>query len=159
MAQDKKNVARRVGVARWDPFAELTEMRNRLARAFDLGAPDWSSEELAPSAWIPAVDVKESDDKFVLEVDLPGVKPEEVDVQVTGDTVVIKGERKFEKEDEKEGYHRIERAYGSFQRVFSLGTEVDNDGVKATMKHGVLKVEIPKAPEAKAKTIEISTEE
>ncbi len=158
MANEKKPV-RRSQVARWDPFSELEEMRNRLARMFDFASPvAWSREDLSPTIWAPPVDVKETDDKYTIEMDLPGVKPEDVDVQVTGDTVVIKGERKFEQEEEKEGYHRIERSYGSFQRAFTLGNQVDADNIKASLKHGVLTVELPKAPEAKAKKIEIDVE-
>ncbi len=159
MAQEKKPV-RRVDANRWDPFAELEDMRSRLTRAFDLPSPlRWAGEDLRPAVWAPSVDVKETEEEFIIHVDLPGVKPEDVDLQVTGDTVVIKGERKFEQEQEKEGYHRIERSYGSFQRAFTLNTPVKADAISAGLKEGVLTVKLPKAAEARSRKIDITSEE
>lgn len=159
MAQEKKPV-RRVDANRWDPFAELEDMRSRLMRAFDLPSPlRWAGEDLSPAVWAPSVDVKETEEEFIIHVDLPGVKPEDVDLQVTGDNVVIKGERKFEQEQEKEGYHRIERSYGSFQRAFTLNTPVKADEISAGLKDGVLTVKLPKAAEARSRKIEIKSEE
>jgi HSP20 family protein len=113
-------------------------------------------EEIARGVWSPSVDVFENDDKIVLEAELPGMKADEVDVSIENNIVTIKGERKFEKKEEKDNYHRIERSYGSFTRSFTLPRTVTGDEASADFENGVLKITLPKREETKARKIEIS---
>ncbi|MCX6380599.1 MAG: Hsp20/alpha crystallin family protein, partial [Armatimonadetes bacterium] len=108
--------------------------------------------------WNPAIDVYEDAESLQFHVELPGLKPEEIDVELKGDTLTIKGERKFENEEKKSGYVRVERAYGKFQRSFTLGVPINADGLKATCKNGVLEVIVPKAEAIKPKKALVTAE-
>ncbi len=134
-----------------DPLGFQDEV-NRLFSDF-LGQP--TARSASSRSWLPAVDVHEDEDGYTVQVDLPGVNPEDVKVQLVGDTLTIKGERR-EKGDEKHGrVHRIERVTGSFERTFRLGAPVDAGKVKAAYKGGVLEVRVPKLEEARTREIAI----
>ncbi len=105
--------------------------------------------------WSPAVDIFETADSIVMKAELPGVSRDNIDIQVQDNTLMLKGERKFEREVKEENYLRIERSYGAFQRAFTLPTVVQRDKIKATFKDGVLEVTMPKAEEAKPKQVKI----
>ena len=105
--------------------------------------------------WVPAVDIMETENALVVKADIPDVKLEDVDVRVENGTLTLHGERKFEKASEKGGYHRVERSYGSFERVFSLPDTVDAEHVKADYKNGVLTVTLPKKEMAKPRQVKI----
>jgi len=109
----------------------------------------WSFVEGRP--FCPAMDVSEEEGSYRVDVDLPGVKPEDVDVTVEGGELVIKGERKVE----KKGVHRSERTFGSFVRTISVGRSVDSENITATYKDGILSISIPKSKEARAKKIDV----
>lgn len=113
-------------------------------------------ENLADRAWMPAVDVKETDEAFVLIAELPGLSKKDIHITLEDGVLTLAGERRFEKEENKDNYHRIERAYGSFNRSFSLGGGVEADKVQAAFKDGVLTVSVPKAAETRPRQIEIS---
>jgi HSP20 family protein len=106
--------------------------------------------------WMPAVDVLEKDDKFVVKAELPGMKEEDISVSVVGDTLTIKGEKKTETEVKEEDYYRCERAYGSFYRSIPLPSTVDAGKIEASYQDGVLEVTLPKAAEVKPKKIAVS---
>ncbi len=106
-------------------------------------------------AWVPAVEMYEKDNNFVIKAELPGVKKEDVDISVTGDTLTIKGERKSSKEVKKEDYHRCESRYGSFTRSIMLPASVDADKVEASYENGILEIQVPKAKEAMPTKVEI----
>jgi HSP20 family protein len=130
----------------WRPFSELAELRQRLDQAFrDFG-------DGAEEGWTPSVDVIRKDDALVLRADLPGIKPEEVKVEVEDDVLTVSGEHKEETEEKKENYVRRERRYGSFSRSVSLPKGVDAKDIEATTEDGVLevKVPLPKAEEKQA---------
>jgi len=97
------------------------------------------------SNWAPAVDIKEEDDRFVITADIPGVAPEDIDITMEGGVLTIRGERKHESEEEKEGYHRVEREHGTFMRRFALPENVDAEQVSASSKDGVVELSLPKA--------------
>jgi len=152
-------------LARWEPFGgirrrgdvfgELTRMQEEMNRFFD----DFFGEQrrgLAEGAWLPAVDVSETDSELVVRAELPGMSHEDIEINVQDNILTLKGEKKQEKKEEKENFHRLERSYGSFSRSFSLPTGVKPDDIKATFKDGVLQVTMPKAEEAKAKKIAIT---
>jgi HSP20 family protein len=106
-------------------------------------------------AWSPAVDIFETTESYVVKAELPGIPKEDVHITVENNVLTLKGERRFEKDETKENYHRIERTYGAFARSFTLPTRVDHDGVQAKFDSGVLTITVPKAAEAKPKKIEI----
>ncbi len=106
-------------------------------------------------AWAPAVDILETPEAYEVKAELPGIPKEDVHISVENNILTLKGERKFEKDESKENYHRIERTYGAFARSFNLPTRVDHDRVQAKFDNGVLTISVPKAAEAKPKRIEI----
>src|SRR5207302_4592008 len=136
-------------ITRWDPFRELTTLQNRVNSLLqDYGRSN--QEELTTSgSFIPAVDVYEDDHKVVLKLEVPGVKQEELDVQVENQTLTVRGQRTFEKEEKEENFQRIERRYGSFSRSFTLPVTINTESVKADYENGVLKIELAKREEAK----------
>lgn len=146
-------------VVRWEPFNEMVSLRDAVNRLFE-------DSFIRPSAWplpfdggnfsVPA-DVIETKDNIVVKLSAPGVKPEDIDIAVVGDTLTIKGEMKSEEQFEEGSYLRKERRFGAFQRTFSLPTSVAADKAKAEFEHGVLTLTLPKADEAKPKSIKVTT--
>jgi HSP20 family protein len=130
---------------------EPWQLLNRLSRDLDgfLGTPS------ADVSFIPAVDVHEEKDRFVVQADLPGVKPEDIEVTAEKGILILRGERKAEKRETAEGYERLERVNGSFSRRFALPENVQADNIKARFTHGVLEVSIPKQPEVAAKRVTV----
>lgn len=113
-------------------------------------------EDLGPSGWMPAVDIRETDETYEFVVELPGLSKDDVDITVEDKVLAISGERKWADETDKNSYHRLERAYGGFTRTFSLPNAVDADKVKATFTDGLLNLSVPKAEEAKPRKIQIA---
>lgn len=114
------------------------------------------NDDLGQTGWLPAVDVRESDDAYVFTAELAGLDKKEVDITVEDGILTLSGERHFNEEDEDKNYRRIERAYGSFSRSFKLPSAVDADRIEASFKNGLLTVSVPKAEVAKARKIAIS---
>ena len=142
---------------RWDPFKELEEMETRLATLFGR-APlrkNGDKEVMTVAEWAPLVDITEDEKEYVIKAELPEVKKEDVKLTVHDDVLSISGERKYEKEEKGKKYHRVERAYGSFTRSFTLPEDADASKVAADYKDGVLKVYLPKSEKAKPKSIEV----
>lgn len=146
-----------MSIVRWDPFADMALLRDQVNRAFEqsLNRNGQGQEPASSRTWAPVVDIAESENDFVLHVEVPGLKPEEIDIQIADDTLTIKGERKLEKETKKKEYVRIERSYGAFQRSFSLGVPIKKENVGASYNSGVLTIILPKAEEVKPKQIKI----
>ncbi|GEM_PF-79749 len=143
---------------RWDPFKELEEFENRLMRLFSrLPAPRLTSEEesVTVASWVPLVDVIEDEKEYLLKVELPEIKKDDVKVTVENGVLTISGERKVEKEEKGRTFHRIERAYGRFERSFTLPDDIDADKVNAEFKDGVLYIHLPKSEKAKPRAIEV----
>jgi len=156
MAIEKKRPER--GLTPWQPFREMEEIGRRFEDFFGrpfLPAMWWRfpSEEMA---WSPAIDVLEKDDKFVVKVELPGVKEEDVDVSVAGDMLTISGEKQTESEVKKKGYYYSESSYGSFSRSITMPSTVDASKIEASYDKGVLEITLPKAPEVKPKKIKVA---
>lgn len=148
-----------MAIRRWDPFKDLLTLQERMNRLFDEVLPRTREEEtLERGVWSPAVDIYETEDSIVLKAELPGVKREDVSVEIKDNLLVLKGEKKFERDVKEENYHRMERAYGAFQRSFTLPNIVDKDKVRARYKDGVLEVILPKAEEAKPKQIKVEVQ-
>src|SRR5436190_22887397 len=140
-------------LTRWDPFKEMDEMQKRLTSIFGI-APlrrsDGEKEALTVAEWSPLVDITEDDREYLIKAELPEVKKEDVKVTVEKGVLTITGERKFEKQENKK-YHRIERSYGSFARIFALPDNGDSAKVNAEFKDGVLKVRVAKSEAARPK--------
>ncbi|OGW60635.1 MAG: heat-shock protein Hsp20 [Nitrospirae bacterium RIFCSPHIGHO2_01_FULL_66_17] len=145
-------------LTRWDPFKELDELQNRLSTLFGR-APvrkDGGREEAMTLAeWAPLVDIIEEEKEYRIKAELPEVSKPDVKVTVQDDVLTIAGERTFEKEDTGRKYHRVERAYGSFARSFTLPEDADAARVNAEFKDGVLVVHLPKSEKARPKSIEV----
>lgn len=139
-------------LTRWDPWRELTRLQDDMARLFDDRAPMRAGESLG---WSPAVDIYEDAEGLSLKFDLAGVEPKDVDIRFENGVLTIKGERRLEKEEQKENYHRVELSYGTFNRSFSLPATVNPEQIKAEAKNGILSVHLPKKPEAKPKSIQV----
>jgi len=140
----------------WDPFAEVSDLRKRMDEIFgEFFGPTPSAMAATEAVWSPLVDVHETKDGIQLQVELPGVKQEDIQVSMVGDTLTLKGERKRETEVKEDNYHRIERSYGTFQRSIVLPSVVDPNRVKATYRDGVLEIQLPKKEEAKPKEIKV----
>ncbi|GAB4277781.1 MAG: Hsp20/alpha crystallin family protein [Coriobacteriia bacterium] len=148
-----------MAIMRWDPFGELLSMQRDFERLFDrlgFGRPAVPAGN-GSVAWMPRVDVKTTGDDMVVYAEVPGIDPEDIDLEVTDGLLTIKGERKAETEKEEEGWLIKERSYGSFQRTLSLPEGVDPDSITADYDNGVLEIHIPKAAEAlKPKTHKIA---
>jgi HSP20 family protein len=146
-----------MNIVRYDPFRELRSLQDEMTRLFTAGQGSSASrEDMMGGAWAPTVDIFENKDHLVLEAELPGMKQEDFDLSFENNTLTLKGERKFEKKDDKDNYHRIERAYGSFTRSFTLPQTVTAEGARAEFNNGVLRVTLPKREETKARKIEIT---
>ncbi len=148
-----------MAIVRWEPFRDLVTTQDRFNRLFnDTFARAFGNEEPSARAWMPPVDIYETDDRLVLKAELPGVDPNEVEVRVEDNTLYLKGERKFEKEVKEENLHRVERTYGAFSRTFALPASVNAEKVEAGYKDGILTLTLPKREEAKPKTIKINVQ-
>ncbi len=143
---------------RFDPFHDLMNLQDSLVRAFDTayGRKGSTEKEHAPSAaFTPAVDVFEDKDGLQIYVELPGVEQKDIDVQVEGNTLTLRGERKLDRESERQGYRLVERSFGAFHRTFTLPETVDAEHVSAEAKDGVLKIRLPKKAESKPRQIKV----
>ena len=145
-------------VAEWNPFRELDEIHKRLSGFFggnSLSKRANGQEDITVAEWAPLVDITEDDKEYVIKAELPEVKKNEVKVRVEDGVLYLTGTRQFEKEEKGKRYHRIERAYGSFTRSFSLPDDADPQKVNAEFKDGVLNVRVAKDPNARPKSIEV----
>lgn len=141
----------------WDPFKELEEMQTRLSRMFGRppAAKDGGKEDMTVTEWSPLVDISEDDKEYLVKAELPDIKKEDIKLSVHENVLSISGERKYEKEEKGKKYHRVERAYGSFMRSFTLPEDADATKISAECKEGMLKVHLPKSEKAKPKSIEV----
>ena len=147
-----------MNIVRWSPFGEVSLLQNHMNRLFENAWKEgWPGDALGTSNWNPPVDIYESEGELTVNLDLPGVDPNNVEVSVENNVLTIRGERKFEEKQDKENYHRVERSYGSFARSFTLSTRVDSDKIRANYNAGVLTITLPKAEAAKPKKIQIAT--
>jgi HSP20 family protein len=136
-----------MSLSHFDPLANLRLFEDAFTRML--------SEPPAGRPWSPSVDIYETDNDLVLEAELPDVDAKSIDVRVENQTLTISGERKFEREDQKKGYHRIERSYGKFTRSFAVPPVFDTEKIAAAYKNGVLTVSLPKKEAAKLRQIKV----
>jgi HSP20 family protein len=141
-------------VARWEPVQGLGDIQQEMNRLFDsfFGRP--SMAQATERIWIPLVDLHETKDDVVVTFEVPGVREKEIHLSITGDLLTVRGERKWEREQEAT-FHRVERAYGKFERTVPLPVPVQSAKVKATYRDGLLEVTLPKAEEVKPREIKV----
>ena len=141
-------------VTRWDPFQDMLSLREAMNQLMEESfvRPNGTRGQ----GFVPALDLSETADGFLVEAAVPGLKPEDVEITVENNVLTIKGETRQEKEDKQRSFHRIERRFGSFQRTIALPNTVKPDAIKASLEHGVLRLEIPKAEEVKPRKISVN---
>jgi HSP20 family protein len=145
-----------MAVVKWDPFRDLISIQDRMNKLFEQTLSRSRAEEgIAATTWTPAVDIYETPETIVMKAELPGLTRDDLDIQIRDNTLTLRGERRFAKDVQEENYLRIERAYGSFQRSFTLPTSIQQENVRAVFKDGVLELTLPKAEGAKPKKIAI----
>ena len=145
-------------LTRWDPLRELDDLQTRLSSLFGrapIRKDGAKQEALRVAEWAPLVDITEDEKEYLIKAEVPEVKKEEVKVAVQNDVLTISGERKYEQEEKTKKYHRLERAYGSFARSFTVPEDADPERVSADFKDGLLKVHLPKSEKARPKSIEV----
>ncbi|HEV2819822.1 MAG TPA: Hsp20/alpha crystallin family protein [Solirubrobacteraceae bacterium] len=147
-----------MALIRWEPAREIASLQSDMNRLFSsfFETPGNGNGSSRGRHWVPAMDLVEESDHFVLRADLPGLDEDDVNVEVEGDTLTLSGERKVEHRDEKEGYFRLERSTGAFRRTLHLPAGVDTEGIEASFDRGVLEVRIPKPAQPQPKRIQIA---
>ncbi len=140
----------------WNPWKEIEDMEKRLSTFLNRPArADGDKETLTVVEWAPLVDISEDDKEYLVKAELPAVKKEDVKLTVNDNVLCLSGERKAEKEEKGKKYHRVERAYGSFMRSFTLPEDADGSKVAAEYKEGLLHVHVPKSAKTKTQSIEV----
>jgi HSP20 family protein len=142
-------------VSRWDPFRDLMSIQNELNRLFGRTYGGAEEQGSTGAAWLPPLDIYETKDRFVVNVELPGVDPDSVEVSVEDSALMVRGERPFYRDVAEEAFHRVERRYGPFVRTLSLPQMADANAIEASFDRGVLTIEVPKAEEAKPRKITV----
>ncbi len=143
-------------LTRWDPFRELSTLQREMNRLFQDYSVGRGDEELSASSFVPPVDIYEDEHSVILKMEVPGIEQKDLDIRVENNTLTVRGERKFEKDEKEENFHRIERRYGSFMRSFSLPQTVDTENINADYDNGVLKIRLAKREETKPKQIKVN---
>ena len=146
-----------MALIRWEPVRELDSLQSEMNRLFDGFFGNRAPNGITSRRWIPAMDLVEGEDEFVLRADLPGLTEDDVEIEIKDSVLTISGERKAEEKREGEGYYRVERAFGSFSRSLTLPEGVAADQVTASFDNGVLEVRVPKPEERKPQRVRIGT--
>lgn len=148
-----------MALRKFRPYSEIQSLRESMSSLFDRFCSDFlrfpESEEVSGQTFSPAVDIKETPKEYIVTAEVPGIPKKDIEIEISDNILTIKGERKSEKEEKSESYHRVERAFGSFCRSFTLPTQVNPDKIEANFKDGLLNIKIPKAEEKLPKKIEI----
>ena len=144
---------KKMSLIKWSPYRNLISLPDEIDHFFNGFGLDLNASD---SVWSPSVDISETENQYEVKAEIPGLKKEDIKLSVEDNVLTLSGERKYENETEKKNYHRIERAYGKFERSFRLPREVDAGNIKANYKNGVLTVHIPKVEAVKPKEIAVS---
>jgi HSP20 family protein len=140
-------------IEKWEPFRDLMVMQARMTRLIDETLSRIWKEEVVQGVWSPPVDILERVNGIVMEIDLPGMRQNEIEIRAEENTLTIQGERRFIKDASDENYIQVERPYGTFRRTFNIPRTIDQEGIKASYKEGVLRVVLPRKPETQTKQI------
>jgi len=148
-----------MSIIRWEPFDGMITLRHSMDRIFeDVFTPRSRPRTAAPLIWQPAVEIFETENEVVVKAELPGIDPKNVSVTVTAEGLTIKGEAKAEQEEKGRNYYRRELRYGAYERTIPLSAEVKSDETKATFRHGILEVTVPKAERVRPKTVNVEVD-
>ena len=142
-------------LSRWDPFNEMLTLREAMSQLFEESFVSPSVSRRGQGGFVPALDLSETPDGYLVEVAAPGLKPEDVQITLENNILMIKGELRQESQDKQRNFHRVERRYGAFQRTITLPSTVKSDAIKAELTNGVLRLDIPKAEEVKPRRIDV----
>jgi HSP20 family protein len=140
-------------LVRWSPWRDVLPVQDEVNRLFDGLLRTRGSS--SAGEWVPAVDISETDEDFIVSADAPGLKGEDIKISVANNVLTVRGERKNVREEKKEDFHRVERSYGSFERTFSLPSGVESENIRAKYSDGVLEVRLPKSKKAKPQEIKV----
>jgi HSP20 family protein len=143
-------------ISRWDPFRELNMLQDRMQRLFQDQYGQGENEMLTTASFVPPVDVYEDEHSLSLRLEVPGIDEKDIDIRIENNTLTVRGERRFEKEEKEENFRRVERRYGSFARSFALPATVNTEDVHADYRNGVLNIRLAKRAEAKPKQIKVN---
>jgi len=144
-----------MSIARWDPFLDFKTLEDRMTRWLGRSTRPAEGSFMSAFEFAPPADVYEDENRITLKMEVPGIKQEDLDIRIDGNTLSVSGERKFERDEKRENFRRVERQYGSFSRSFELPSSADRDNITANFKDGVLQIEVPKRAEARGKQIQI----
>jgi HSP20 family protein len=142
-------------LTRWDPFRDISKVQEQMNRFLEDTFLRRASDS-SLTTWAPEVDIHETEDALVFEADLPGMNEKDLDIRIENNMLTVRGERKFEKKVNEENYLRVERAFGSFSRSFSLPHTINADAIKAEYRNGVLTIRVPKLEEAKPRQVKVN---
>ena len=146
-------------ITRWETYRDVVALQNRMNsifQDFSRGNGSGENELVTAAGFVPPVDIYEDENKLVLNIEVPGMRQEDLDVRMENNTLTVKGERSFQNEGKEENFHRVERRYGSFYRAFTLPNTIDPNNIKAEYDAGVLRLELQKRPETKPKQIKVN---
>jgi HSP20 family protein len=143
-------------ITRWDPFRDLASFREQTNRLFEDAFLRGRAGDSALTTWSPAVDIYETENELVLKADLPDLNEKDLDIRIENNMLTLRGERKWEQSVSEDNYLRVERAYGTFSRSFSLPNTVNAEAIQAEYRNGVLTVRMPKREESKPRQIKVS---
>lgn len=146
-------------IKKWDPFKDLLSIQERMNRLFEAALSRSDVAALGDyAAWVPLADVYETEENLVIFIELPGLREDEIDISISGNTLTIRGERKMDKELQKESYHQIERAYGAFSRRLDIPPGMETGKVSASFKDGILTLSVPRREASQPKKIKIKVD-
>ena len=143
-------------ITRWDPFREMSTLQERMNRLFSDQLGAMTQDDVLTGNFVPPVDVYEDENSIQVRLEVPGIDEKDIDIRLENNVLTVRGERKFEKEEKEENFHRVERRYGSFVRSFTLPSTVNSEDVQADYQKGVLKIQLAKRAEAKPKQIKVN---
>jgi len=145
-----------MALIRWQPFRELDELQQEMNRVFDnLGYNSLARQTDGLTSFVPPAEMEETEDAVLIRLEVPGINPEDIDIQASAEAISIRGERKSESKTEEKGMTRTEFRYGSFQRVIPLSTRINHNQVEAEYENGVLELTLPKVEETKQKAVKV----
>ena len=145
-----------MSLMRYEPWSLFNQLQNEMTRLFDPRLTKTQEDNVVTSDWMPAVDIKEETNRFVIAADIPGVEPKDIDVHMENGLLTLRGQRTFENSEDRDGYKRVERARGSFYRRFSLPDTADADRISAKCSTGVLEIVIPKHEKVQPRKIAVA---
>ena len=146
-----------MSMMRYEPWTLMNQLQNEMSRLIDPRLTRTQDDNVVTSDWVPAVDIKEEDNRFLIAADIPGVEPKDIDVHMENGLLTLRGTRSYESSEENDGYKRVERARGSFYRRFSLPDTADADKISAKCSNGVLEIVIPKHEKVQPRKITVAS--